>query len=435
MTETIKAKTKTERGASFSSSAYLVVPDADKPSTWKLRIEETPGKVTVAQLGRAAAALGPGFRGKKVQLSAEDRKAAAKKLIGKYRGKDVADSDIPKYLWGIAGMEAPGKAVNLDEVRRDIWNAWDELTVRLLVDMPERGGYVLEVWDEFVIVEHEGKNYRVSYVEGDDDITFASRDEWVEVEQVWQEVSMPTKSATSDPETAVKGGDEVAVEHNDEEESPVKTAEGLPEGEADADTVKCVNCGDHRAVKALGQNRIGEYLVLWGGPDQKDLDSEYFSRETEELTAIFQAVGRVPILYHHAMDGVVKTSVVGLLDIMQPDDIGMWVEGELDKASKYRQAIEKLVAEGALYWSSGTLPGARKAAPDGHLERWPIVEASLTPTPAEFRMLERPVADIKSAYKAAGLTFPQEEPEDKGAEEARQRDIALELERLELVGL
>jgi len=197
-----------------------------------------------------------------------------------------------------------------------------------------------------------------------------------------------------------------------------------------------VNCGDRRAVKALGQDRVGEYLVLWGSPDQKDLDLEYFTNKTEELTAIFNAVGKIPILYHHAMDDAVKTAVVGLLDIMQADDVGLWVEGQLEKANVYRQAITKLLSEQALYWSSGTLPGARKTAPDGHIERWPIVEASMTPTPAEFRMLERPVADIKSAYKAVGLDFPvADEPGDEGAEEARQRAIALEFERLNLVGL
>lgn len=99
--------TATADGKEYSASAFLVVPDPEKPSTWKLRIEETPGNVTVPQLGRAAAALGPGFRGQKVQLSPEDRKAAARKLISRYHGMDVADDAIPDYLWGMAGMSAP----------------------------------------------------------------------------------------------------------------------------------------------------------------------------------------------------------------------------------------------------------------------------------------------------------------------------------------
>src|SRR3990172_10638895 len=89
---------KTEGGMSFSSSAYLVVGDPNKTSTWKLRIEETPGKVTKAQLGRAAAALGKGFRGNRVQLSSEERASALRKLRGKYRGMGVMAADMPSVM-------------------------------------------------------------------------------------------------------------------------------------------------------------------------------------------------------------------------------------------------------------------------------------------------------------------------------------------------
>lgn len=100
--------TKTDNGMEFPPEAYLVVPDPDKPSTWKLRIWETPeSKVTVAQLGRAAAALGPGFRGNRVELPEEERRRAARELIRLYRKMDVDDADIPEYLWEIAGMRAP----------------------------------------------------------------------------------------------------------------------------------------------------------------------------------------------------------------------------------------------------------------------------------------------------------------------------------------
>lgn len=108
---------KTDGGAEYSAGAYLYTPDKEQPSTWKLRIEETPGKVTVAQLGRAAAALGPGFRGNRVQMPADARRAAAKKLVGLYRSHDVAGGDIPDYLWEIAGMEGP-KEKEMSEIDR-----------------------------------------------------------------------------------------------------------------------------------------------------------------------------------------------------------------------------------------------------------------------------------------------------------------------------
>jgi len=133
------AVVKVEEGFEFPAEAYLYVPDPDKPSTWKLRIWETPDdKITRAQLGRAAAALGPGFRGQRVDLPQEDRRTCARKLIGLYRKLDVPDEEIPDYLWRIAGMTAsdddiiereailcvageyPDKGITLTEVDLDV---------------------------------------------------------------------------------------------------------------------------------------------------------------------------------------------------------------------------------------------------------------------------------------------------------------------------
>ena len=103
-----EAKMKMEDGVPMPASAFLHVPDPDLPSTWKLPIWDEDKKMTVPKLGNAAAALGPGFRGQRVELPSEDRKAAAKKLIGFYRELDVESEKIPSYLWGIAGMKKPG---------------------------------------------------------------------------------------------------------------------------------------------------------------------------------------------------------------------------------------------------------------------------------------------------------------------------------------
>jgi hypothetical protein len=179
-----------------------------------------------------------------------------------------------------------------------------------------------------------------------------------------------------------------------------------------------------RAIKALGANRIGEYGVLWGNDQQRDLVNEYFTAKTAELTAVFDAMSRVPALYQHALDGQLKTQVVGQIDVMQMDDIGVWVEAQLNSSSRYVDAIRQLVADGKLHWSSGTLPGARKVAQDGHILRWPIVEMSLTPTPAEFRMVERPIGEIKAAYEALGLHL---QAAGEGAEDARRAKAGLGL--------
>lgn len=177
-------------------------------------------------------------------------------------------------------------------------------------------------------------------------------------------------------------------------------------------------------VKALGRQRIGGYAVLWGDASRKDLAGEYFTPETEELDAIFQSMKALPSLYHHGGDGAVKAEVIGQVDVMALDDVGLWFEAQLLQAARYRGAIDELISRGALGVSTGTLPIARKSAPDGRIVRWPIVEISLTPTPAEFRMMERPVSEIKAAYTAIGLHFPGESSDDA---------IELELERLALL--
>jgi len=66
--------TKSEGGRNFFASDYAYVPDPQKPSTWKLRLTNTPGGAPDPRIvGAAVAALGKGFRGQKVQLPAADR--------------------------------------------------------------------------------------------------------------------------------------------------------------------------------------------------------------------------------------------------------------------------------------------------------------------------------------------------------------------------
>lgn len=76
---------KTDNGEKFKRDAYLIVGDPKLPSTWKVRIQETPGKVTVPQLGRAYQALTGGFRGNKTDAPAGDISAALSKLRGLYK--------------------------------------------------------------------------------------------------------------------------------------------------------------------------------------------------------------------------------------------------------------------------------------------------------------------------------------------------------------
>ncbi len=91
--------TKRENGKEFTAKAYAYVPDPQKPSTWKLRMEEEPGKVTVAQLGRAAAALSSGgFRGNRADIPEGDLPAVKRRLRAAYRRLGVKTAEMPESV-------------------------------------------------------------------------------------------------------------------------------------------------------------------------------------------------------------------------------------------------------------------------------------------------------------------------------------------------
>lgn len=91
---------KTEDGSEYPSSAFAYVPDAEKPSTWKMRLWEDPTKkVTRSQLGREAAALSPGgFRGQKADIPSEDLGMVKRNIRSAYRGLDISEEEMPKWI-------------------------------------------------------------------------------------------------------------------------------------------------------------------------------------------------------------------------------------------------------------------------------------------------------------------------------------------------
>lgn len=148
------------------------------------------------------------------------------------------------------------------------------------------------------------------------------------------------------------------------------------------------------------RGRIGGYLLVWGTPHQRDLQGEYFTPETD-LALDWYAVR--PVLYQHGQDDALKTAVVGQIIDLRADEVGIWAEAQLHLRHHYVQAVQHLIEQGALAWSSGSLPHLVEREADGRIKRWPLVEGSLTPTPAEPRYTH--VATVQAAYKTLGLDF------------------------------
>jgi hypothetical protein len=100
--EVTKDGGKTYDGVEFPKSDFAYTP-SDKPSTWKLRLTKTPGgKPDPGIVGAAVAALGKGFRGRKVQLPAAALAAVKSRVKSAWRQANPSkgEDEMPPVLKG-----------------------------------------------------------------------------------------------------------------------------------------------------------------------------------------------------------------------------------------------------------------------------------------------------------------------------------------------
>jgi len=179
------------------------------------------------------------------------------------------------------------------------------------------------------------------------------------------------------------------------------------------------------AVKALGDGKVGGYLVLFGDPDSADLDGEFFTAETD-FDIPTGGTKSTSIYYHHGLDPVLKKRKLGSGEI-GTDDTGVWLRGQLNMRDAYEQAVYKLVELGKMGWSSGTMPHLIEREPVGkatHIKSWPLGgDASLTVTPADPRQHAIPLkaADV---VPLKSLVAVKVGPEPGAAPEASTTDAA-----------
>jgi len=154
---------------------------------------------------------------------------------------------------------------------------------------------------------------------------------------------------------------------------------------------------------------VAGWLVKFGGADLYD---ERFDASTNFW---LDSIGNSPvILYDHGMNGAVSKSVLGKGVVTQMED-GLWVEAELAKHDKYVQQIAVLIGHGVMGWSSGSvghLVDRDESETPVLIKSWPIVEASLTVTPAEPRTL-----GVQQLRALTEHTPAPEEPEPQATEE------------------
>ena len=159
-----------------------------------------------------------------------------------------------------------------------------------------------------------------------------------------------------------------------------------------------------RAVKFVdgAQDMIEGLAIPYGGPVAgKDLEGEYFGPDTDFA---LQWYDRRPLLYHHGLDSGAEIVPIGQQVKAWTSDVGVWARAQLDMSNRYAEEIRKLIEEGRLFFSSGALPHLVKKTADGRITRWPWVELSLTPTPANpYAVVD--VATAKARFEAVGLKY------------------------------
>lgn len=249
---------------------------------------------------------------------------------------------------------------------------------------PAVNAWVEDVFDDAIIAGGEGQYFRIPYTRSEDgEIAFGMVSEWVEVRRntQWEEI----KDGLS-----VAGLDDVSRQNVEGEFLLV-----APAG----------------AVKALGDGRVGGYLVTFSGPDAPDLEGDFFTSETD--FDVPEAGKSTSIYYGHGLDPVIKRRRIGHGQL-KVDDVGVWVEGQLAMRDEYEKAIYEMAEAGKLGWSSGTAPNLveRKMVGDAfHIKSWPLgLDASLTPIPAEPRNVVLSLKKWREAYKE----FVELHPEGAG---------------------
>jgi phage head maturation protease len=134
-------------------------------------------------------------------------------------------------------------------------------------------------------------------------------------------------------------------------------------------------------IKALTATTatVAGYGVVFGGAD---LEGDTFTRSTDYMLGL---VPVKPVCYDHTMSAKVS-HVIGTVKSVTADETGLWVEAELKRSEDYVDAVLELINRGVIGWSSGSVPHlVRREAKS--ITQWPVIEWSLTPTPAEPRTL------------------------------------------------
>jgi HK97 family phage major capsid protein len=132
------------------------------------------------------------------------------------------------------------------------------------------------------------------------------------------------------------------------------------------------------------------------------------------------------VFYDHTM-GQVKHNL-GTVIKATVDDVGVWIEAELQRSKAYVAEVLKLIEKGVLGWSSGSVSHLVRRE-GGVIKSWPVVEFSLTPTPCEPRTLgvER-IKALALEHPEFKALLPQVDGESTASANDRQPEASKKVE-------
>ncbi len=152
-------------------------------------------------------------------------------------------------------------------------------------------------------------------------------------------------------------------------------------------------------IKALGNGRIGGVLVRMSTDNDPDLTNDFFSAKSD-----IRFPETVDVYYNHGFDETLKKRVIGKAKLSRLDNADVWAETQLNMRDEYEKRIYEMAEAGKLGYSSGAMAHLVEREQVGksfHIKTWVIGEASLTPTPAEYRNTVRTIKSILEADNSA----------------------------------
>jgi HK97 family phage major capsid protein len=181
-------------------------------------------------------------------------------------------------------------------------------------------------------------------------------------------------------------------------------------------------------VKALGDGRVGGYLVRFSTEQDPDISGarDFFDAATDFM---IDFPAKSATWFNHALDA--KKKRLSHDADLRRDEFGVWAETILDERDRYEKFLLELAGAGKLGWSSGTAAHLVDREPVGaahHVKCWPLgLDASLTHIPAEPRNEVTPLKSISALLpplppedlEPEGVTAPDEAEAEGGETEVK----------------